>query len=348
MFCQARHPNQISGRELDHLLAQGWFRMGQTIFTTNFLNFNYTIYNAIWLRAVLADYSDDKSRSKIYARNSSFRSEIRPACLTIEKEVLYEKYKQGISFKTAASLKNLLLGLKEDTIYNTFEVNVYDQEKLIATGFFDMGEHSAAGIVSVYDPDYKKHSLGKYLIYLKMDYCKRMGKEFFYPGYFVPGYPLFDYKLSIGKNALQYLQFSSSEWKPISDFHESKIPLHVMISKLKALQDALKRVNINSKMVWYEFFDVSLMPDLIGADLFDFPVFLMLEGVDALNFVIVFDVKENHYALFDAYPVFRPHLPTQQEGFYTEFVIRISEKIFSCAHHADMVGLISIQMSQNN
>ena len=82
------------------------------------------------------------------------------------------------------------------TIYNTHEINLFDGEKLIAVGYFDIGTRSAAGISSFYDPSYKKYSLGKYLIYLKMEYCQKMGFEYFYPGYFVPGYKAFDYKLS--------------------------------------------------------------------------------------------------------------------------------------------------------
>ncbi|MEJ7659632.1 MAG: hypothetical protein WKG07_08390 [Hymenobacter sp.] len=35
---------------------------------------------------------------------------------------------------------------------------------LIAAGIFDQGTRSLAGIVNFYDPDYRKYSLGKYLM----------------------------------------------------------------------------------------------------------------------------------------------------------------------------------------
>ena len=50
MLAQVHFPQSLSGEELDRYLAEGWFRMGQTIFTTNFLNFKQKFYSAIWLR----------------------------------------------------------------------------------------------------------------------------------------------------------------------------------------------------------------------------------------------------------------------------------------------------------
>ncbi|MBA4056534.1 MAG: arginyl-tRNA--protein arginylyltransferase, partial [Marivirga sp.] len=54
MFAQVHSPEKLLPRELDAYLEQGWFRMGQTIFTTNFLNFKNEFYSALWLRIMLA------------------------------------------------------------------------------------------------------------------------------------------------------------------------------------------------------------------------------------------------------------------------------------------------------
>ena len=89
---------------------------------------------------------------------------------------------------------------------------MYDQDKMIATGFFDVGQESAAGICSIYDPAYRKYSLGKYMIYEKMFYSKSKGFDYFYPGYVVPGYTMFDYKLDIGSTALEYLNRGNGQW----------------------------------------------------------------------------------------------------------------------------------------
>ena len=206
------HLNYISPEQLDGFLSLGWFRIQQTIFTTSFLNFDGILYDAIWLRVCLHDFTADKKYKILSAKNKKFRTEIRQALITPAHENLFASYKNSISFETASSLLSLLQGDSDYNVYNTFMINVYDGERLIGSGGFDLGSNSAAGIFSVYDPAYKKFSLGKYMIYEKMLYCKRENFIYFYPGYFVPGYPSFDYKIEMGKPALEYFDIEQGKW----------------------------------------------------------------------------------------------------------------------------------------
>lgn len=202
----------ITPGQLDGLLALGWFRMQQTIFTTDILNVNGETYNTIWLRIGLEDFQSDNTYIALHKKNNRFTTEIKKAVITPQHETLYSAYKEGISFETASSLQWLLYGNKSNNAFNTFMINIYDKDKLIAAGFFDLGKSSAAGICSFYDPAYKKYSLGKYIIYQKIIYCKKENFEFFYPGYFVPGYSRFDYKLEIGKSTIEYFDSHKKEW----------------------------------------------------------------------------------------------------------------------------------------
>ena len=85
-YAHVHRPATLAHHELDAYLAQGWFRMGQNIFTTNFLNFKEHFYSAIWLRIVLNEYSGDKQQQKIFKHNNSFRTEIKPAVISADKE----------------------------------------------------------------------------------------------------------------------------------------------------------------------------------------------------------------------------------------------------------------------
>ena len=58
MFAQIVYPSELSPEELDNYLSNGWFRMRQAIFTTNFLQFHDIFYSAIWLRVAIAEYQD--------------------------------------------------------------------------------------------------------------------------------------------------------------------------------------------------------------------------------------------------------------------------------------------------
>jgi arginyl-tRNA--protein-N-Asp/Glu arginylyltransferase len=209
--------SKIEPQELDDYLSRGWFRMHQSIFTTHQLLFDDTWYEAIWLRVSLKDILSDRKYRTLQKKNSKFRTEIRKANITYEHETLFALYRESVSFETSPSLDWLLYGNKLYNVYNTFMINVFDGNKLIGAGFFDLGKTSAAGICSIYHPDYKKHTLGKYIIYEKMFICKKQNFQYFYPGYFVPGYPPFDYKLEIGKTALEYFNVDKQEWFSIND-----------------------------------------------------------------------------------------------------------------------------------
>ncbi len=330
MFAKVHSPEILKGEELDLYLEQGWFRMGQTIFTTNFLNFKNQFYSAVWLRVSLAEFSTDKIWHKLIKRNTGLRIEIQKALVTPEKEALYATYKKSISFEASASLSTLLFGRVSGNIFDTQEVNIYDSNKLIATGFFDLGETSAAGIASFYDPAYKKRSLGKYLIYLKINYCKKLGLQYFYPGYFVPGYSLFDYKLEIGRTALQYLELTSNRWKSIGNFSKAESPLQMMQDKLYVLKMLLEESNMESKLLRYEFFDANLVPELNGIELFDFPVFLYCSGLaDEGVSPMVFDVRDHQYHWIKCRSVWASNSANNLNEIYSSHVLKFEQALFS-------------------
>ena len=79
MFVELHYPEYLSAQELDVYLANGWFRMGQSIFTTNFLRFHDKFYSSIWLRIDLLNSEKSKTQQKIEKLNAKFRVEIQIA-----------------------------------------------------------------------------------------------------------------------------------------------------------------------------------------------------------------------------------------------------------------------------
>ena len=217
---QLIEPFRMEPAQLDAFLALGWFRMHQTVFTTEGLNIDSKMFPVIWLRVRLGDFEVGRTYRSIKKRNGHLRMEIQKAVITRQHALLFESYKENVSFEIAPSLEWLLYGNSYRDIYNTYVVNVFDQNKLIGAGFFDLGLQSAAGITSIFDPAYKKYSIGKYMIYEKMLYCKNENFSFFYPGYFVPGYFRFDYKLEIGRSAVEYFRKDTNEWLPLRDWEQ--------------------------------------------------------------------------------------------------------------------------------
>jgi arginyl-tRNA--protein-N-Asp/Glu arginylyltransferase len=348
LYAEVHCPQILTPQELDAYLERGWFRMGQNIFTTNFLNFKDHFYSAIWLRIELNDYTADKQQQKIFKHNANFRTAINPAVITEEKEELFVRYKESVPFDPPQSITSLLMGKSTHNVFNTHEVCVYDEDKLIAAGFFDLGSASAAGISSIYDPAYKKFSLGKFLIYLKIAYCKQQGMRYFYPGYFVPGYSLFDYKLSMGSHALQFLSIAEQKWLAIKNYGEDYIPLKTMQEKLTLLQRMMTEQKTKSSLLHYEYFDANLIPELVGAELFDVPVFLRIDDVEgAFPMMIFFDVRDTKYHLVRCFTVWSPGASRNRPGFYDDHLLKVEQNIFASDIPEMVVAVYNKIRSQN-
>lgn len=348
MFVEVHTPSQFSGQELDAYLMRGWFRMGQTIFTTNFAHVKDRMLSTIWLRVKLFEYECDAPHRRLLTRNARFTTRIQRADITDEKEALFARYREGLSFAVSESLQHLLLGKEPvESIYNTHEVTVYDGHKLIACGFFDLGENSAQGIISFYDPEYKKYSLGKFLIYSKIQYCKDLGLQYFYPGYFVPGNPFFDYKLHIANSALQFLHLGSGQWRNISDFTAGDIPVAQMEVKLNDLKILLERSGMESHVLKYEFFDAGLIPDMRNSGLLDFPFFLLIGSLsdEPANIIVVYDVRDISYHVLVCMPVWKPDRTNPDATFYSAYFVKPVQEVYRSIEAHPVADLL-VQVNQ--
>lgn len=350
MFAEVHKPEILSGEELDHYLNEGWFRNGQRIFTTNFLNFNNQLYSAIWLRIHLNKSEVNSTFKKLSKLNSRFAITIQPASITPEKEALFQSYRSGMPFVASQTLHTLLFGDSSFDIFNTYEVLLHDQDVLIGVGYFDIGNKSAAGIIAFYDLAYKKNSLGKYLILLKVKYCKELDLDFFYPGYFAPNYPAFDYKLTIGKESLSFLQLSSQRWLSIHLFDASNDPYQIMIDKLKEVQQLLMHYKISCKLYNYTFFEANIIPNLVGLNLFDFPVFLTCfdEVEDVVNPIIVYDIANQCFHLVICKSVWKADISLEEQGFYSTHLLKLKKHICSADNAREIVKIISNATTENS
>ena len=132
-----------------------------------------------------------------------------------DHEELYTKYRESIDFDGALSVQQCLFGEEgvEKSIYRTYAISVFDQDQLIAGGYFDVGSTAGTSILHFYDPIYKECSPGKYMMLLTADFLASAGYVLYYPGYVVAGMSKMDYKLFMGKEATQYFDPGSGTWK---------------------------------------------------------------------------------------------------------------------------------------
>ena len=205
-------PQQLSGEELDEYLMKGWYRMGPIIFSTNHIVYNDQLYSVYWLRYNLQDIKLGKSQQNILTKNAQFSIEIKPLLITEELETLYLLYTSSLSFQASASVSQFLFDGGQSAVFDTDIIEIRDNNTLIAAGIYDKGKQSIAGLLNFYHPYYKKYSLGKYLMLLKVNHAKTLGKTWYYPGYIIHGYPKFDYKLFVDKNTAEMYLPEFDSW----------------------------------------------------------------------------------------------------------------------------------------
>jgi arginine-tRNA-protein transferase len=100
-------------------------------------------------------------------------------------------------------------------------VQVRDKDQLIATGYFDKGQQSIAGIMNIYHPDFQSYGLGKFLILQKLQYAALHSLPYYYTGYISPSSSRFDYKTFPDANAVEVLLPDKKQWVPYEGLGKS-------------------------------------------------------------------------------------------------------------------------------
>lgn len=257
MFTEIHYPQEIFPEELDDYLAKGWFRMGQTIFTCRFITFEDVLFTTVWLRLSLDGFRFSKSQRKLMRKNQNqFKVISRKAIFNKEKEELYQVHRKRFSGHVSKTLRSSLFGDTSFNIYDTYEIAIYDGEQLVGCSFFDRGEKTLASIMGMFHPDYNKYSLGYYTMLEEMAYGQQHNYKEYYPGYVVPGYGKFDYKLRIG--ATDYYDEVSNSWLPYKDLDHQNLLSNQIYAQLDSVQEELKAKGIPHQSWLYPLFDKDL------------------------------------------------------------------------------------------
>ena len=322
----------IEKHTLDSFLNIGWFRNGNKIFTTQFLNHNDVIHDAIWLRIDLNNFSLSKSQESLFKKNFKFKTSFNKFILTQEKEILFKKYRDSVAFIRSQSLLYVLFDDEKSEVFDTHEICVYDEDKLIALGIYDKGMLSSAGITCIFDPDYKKFSLGKYLMLHKILKLQGEGYTYFYPGYIAPGFSAFDYKLTLSKTCMEYYDLPSRLWKNYKYFNEDNTLLNIFTRNLSELSNVLKLENISHSIYQYPYFDAKLNSAFQDINTIQDPMFILIKNYRHENdfiIIIIYDVILDTYKVLECYTIGYPSIPSEGHNFYSKAILEISDVLTS-------------------
>ena len=199
--------------------------------------------------------------------------------------------------------------------------------QLIAYSYFDLGSNSAASIIGIYDPKLATFSLGYYTMLLEMQYCIEQGIRYYYPGYLVPGYDRFDYKLRLGP--MQYYELRSDDWQPYSEEIREHGPVE---RQLRGLTDVSTRLQVGHGLrnvplpLIYPLFEAGLY-DIWTDDYLPFPYVLPLLSAEGFYVVLVYDPRTSQFLLLQCQHMRQTQLLFQAgflagfgEGYFTELL----------------------------
>lgn len=277
---------------LDEFLAKGWYRMNNYLFTIHCMFFENMVSSVLWLRLPLRYFKKTKSLRQIYNRvYSKFRVEIRKATYSKSQEGLYQKY--VIDLKQRSGSFASYVGNR----FETYEVNVYDGDLLIAFSYFDLGKDSIASILGVFHPNYKKYSLGIFTMLAEVEYGVQNQFDFYYPGYVVLKNPIFDYKLRL--KPMEFYHPPVQSWIPWDSFDSSHDLIDILSRKIRLLAKKLREEQISFSIRQQTDYNHNTEDWLNFGPLLDHPFFITLPYYEALDYftAIVFHPYRLEYAI---------------------------------------------------
>jgi leucyl-tRNA---protein transferase len=201
-------PKKMSKHSLDRYLAAGWFRTTNMLFRSKIACFDNDVCSPINIRLRLSDHVFSKSLRKLLRRNNQqFRYEIKKATIDAEKEELFLEHQKRFRSFLCNNLQDFLVLSPH---FDTYEIDVYDEDRLIAVSFFDMGQSSMMSLLGIFDARYSLYSLGIYTMLLEIEFSKASGHEWYYPGYVHERPSIYDYKLRLG--TMQIYNWQTNRW----------------------------------------------------------------------------------------------------------------------------------------
>ncbi len=301
MESQHYMPHSLSAARLDKYLASGWFRSGETLSRSKMISWDGDVASIINIRINLRYYESPKSFRKILRKNKQqFRVEIvspNDNYYQEGEENLYQLHKERFHGFVFPTLNEFFYNTSVYwSIFDTKQVKVYDEEKLIATSFFDCGKNSLASIMGIFDPNYSKYSLGIYTMLEEIEYMKRTNRQFYYPGYILDIPSMLDYKLRFLN--IEFYDWES-KWLSVSKMDRENTPARGVNKTHENIAKLLDKIGVKYTQLMNPLFTVaSLMESTSGHQgmLRGAMLFILKEG-EGFKVILEYLVDEKLYQI---------------------------------------------------
>lgn len=265
------------------MLENGWFRNDRHVQFTLGRFVDQQWKPIVMLRTPLKNFKWKKRLRKLLRKNEVlFEVKIQPFQPRPAIESLWQKFKkQKHGWSKVPSLHRHLFKGILPSAFNSYEVGVYHQDKLIAFSIFDKGEKSISSLEAGYDLDYGKHSLGIFTMLQEIAYGIEQGMAYYYPGFLPKNASMFNYKLRPG--GTEFMRVRSKEWLPVEYINEADWLLEEVFHKLNDAAMKLRNMGVKTGIKALNRLSVPNQADSLAN----------------FNFLLVGELKKtNHICLF--------------------------------------------------
>ncbi len=200
-----------SPAKMDQLWAEGWRHFGILFFRYQESLHHGKPFTVLPLRVDLERFALTRSQKRVLAKNRDTRTVIRPAVIDQERENLFAKHILRYKENIPSSLFNFMSPVPASVPCSNLELCIYLNETLAGVTYLDIGQTATSAVYAMFDPAQAKRSLGIHMMLQSIEFSRKQGYRYYYPGYAYREASPYDYKKRF--LALQYLDWETS-WKP--------------------------------------------------------------------------------------------------------------------------------------
>jgi len=178
----------ISGRELDRLLSQGWRKFGEYYFRPNCGDCE----SCIPLRIMVREFKPTKGQRRILRRCADVEVRFNPLEYSDEIFEIYRDHSMN-RFGKESDPDEFISAFYTPSC-PAMQSEYYRNGELIAVGFIDISCTALSSVYFAYKTSYEQLRLGTYSVLREVEYAASRGLTYYYLGYYIEENRSMEYK----------------------------------------------------------------------------------------------------------------------------------------------------------
>lgn len=199
---------------MDRLWEDGWRHFGTYFYRySKFTQSEVDLFRVIPLRLVLQDFIMNKSQQKTFKKINHFSVEIKKTEFGNELLDLFYHHRERFTTNKPESLHDFFSEHPAEIPCVNYSIELRDKGRLAAVSFLDIGATGVSSVYAMFHHDYASFRPGILTMLIEIEFAKKMGMQFYYPGYAYIESSYYDYKKQfIG---LEYYDWET-DWRKLT------------------------------------------------------------------------------------------------------------------------------------